>query len=126
MSIEAASVPTIDMRAITQIAEGDDAGAQFITQIIDVFLVDLSERLRALGLQMSADDRVGIRATAHAIKGSCGHFGALRLMELSAEVEDRARRKQTDGLKAAIDSMVAESERVRAALEAFRAGNVPP
>lgn len=108
------------MRAITQLAENDQLGAQFVADIIDVFLADLSERVRTIGLQMSHGDRAGIAATAHAVKGSCGHFGAVRLMELSREVEDRVRHEQTDGLQTAIDSMVAETERVRAALEAYR------
>jgi len=120
VSIETASVPAIDMRAITQLAEGDELGEQFVVEIIDVFLADLSKRVRAIGLQMSHDDRAGIAATAHAVKGSCGHFGAMRLMELSREIEGRLRHEQTDGLRILIDSMVAEAQRVRAALEAYR------
>ena len=120
MSIETTSVPAIDMRAITQLAESDELGGQFVAEIIGVFLADLTERVHAIGLQMSHDDRAGIAATAHAVKGSCGHFGALRLMELSHEIEGRARREQTDGLQTVIDSMVVEAQRVRAALEAYR------
>src|SRR5208337_5000172 len=120
MSIETASVPAIDLRAITQLAEGDELGEQFVAEIIDVFLADLSKRVCAIGLQMSHDDRAGIAATAHAVKGSCGHFGAMRLMELSREIEGRLRHEQTDGLRMLIDSMVAEAQRVRAALEAYR------
>jgi HPt (histidine-containing phosphotransfer) domain-containing protein len=93
VSIETASVPAIDMRAITQLAESDELGEQFVAEIIDVFLTDLSERVRAIGLQMSHDDRGGIAATAHAVKGSC-------------------------------DSMVAETARVRAALEAYRSSQM--
>jgi HPt (histidine-containing phosphotransfer) domain-containing protein len=121
VSIEPSSVPAIDMIAITQLAESDEQGDEFIAEIIEVFLADLSKRVQSIGLQTSQGDRVGIAATAHSIKGSCGHFGAARLMELSREVEDRAKRQQTDGLQTAIDSMIAETERVRAALEAYRA-----
>ena len=124
MRIETASVPAIDMLAIAQLAESDELGEQFVTEIIGVFLTDLTERVHAIGLQMSRDDRAGIAATAHAIKGSSGHFGALRLMELSHEIEGRARHGQTDGLQTAIDSMIAETERVRAALEAYRSSNM--
>jgi HPt (histidine-containing phosphotransfer) domain-containing protein len=125
-NIETASAPAIDMRAITQLAENDELGEQFVADIIDVFLADLSECVRTIGLQMSHGDRAGIAATAHAIKGSCGHFGAVRLMELSREIEDRVRHGQTDSLQTAIDSMVAETERVRAALEAYRSDRVRP
>jgi HPt (histidine-containing phosphotransfer) domain-containing protein len=126
VDIEPANVPVIDMRSITQLAEGDELGDQFIAEIINVFLGDLSERVGAIGLQMSCNDCAGMKATAHAIKGSCGHFGAVRLMELSGEIEDLAGREQVDGLQAAIDSMVAETERVRAALEAYRSKRARP
>ncbi len=119
VSIETASLPAIDMRSIIQLAEGDELGEQFVGEIIGVFLGDLSERVRKIGLQMTQGDHPGIAATAHAIKGSCGHFGAASLLELSSQVEACARRGPTDGLQAAIDSMIAETERVRAALEAY-------
>ena len=119
------TVPAIDMRSITQLAEGEELGDAFVAELIFVFLGDLSERVSAIGLQLDTGDCAGIKSTAHAIKGSCSHFGAKRLMELSAEVEERAKRQQTDSLNSAIDSMLAEAERVRAALEAFRADNVP-
>ncbi len=121
VSIETASVPAIDMRAISQLAAGDEHGEQFVTEIIGVFLSDLSERVRTIGLQMTQGDHAGIAATAHAIKGSCGHFGAASLLELSSQVEARARREPTDGLQTSIDSMISETERVRAALEAYGA-----
>jgi HPt (histidine-containing phosphotransfer) domain-containing protein len=112
------------MRSISELVEGDEQREQFITEIIGVFLHDLNERVCKIGLQMTQGDHAGIAATAHAIKGSCGHFGAARLMELSREVEARARRKPTDGLQTAIDPMVAETERVRAALEAYLSDHV--
>jgi HPt (histidine-containing phosphotransfer) domain-containing protein len=125
VSTETTSVPAIDMRAITQLAESDELGDQFIAEIIEVFLADLSERVRTIGLQLSRNDRVGVAATAHAIKGSCGHFGASHLVELSRELEDRARREPNGDIQPAFDSMVTETERVRAALEAYRSGHAP-
>jgi len=120
MSTETAIVPAIDMRAITQLAEGDEMGDQFVAEIIEVFLADLSERVLTIGLQIKQGDRAGVAATAHAIKGSCSHFGAARLVELSQQLEDRARREPTGDIELAIFTMVAETERVRAALEAFQ------
>jgi HPt (histidine-containing phosphotransfer) domain-containing protein len=123
VSIDPASVPAIDMRAISQLAESDDTGDQFIAEIIEVYVADLSERVRKISLQMNEGDSSAVAATAHAIKGSSGHFGAAHLIELSREIEDRARRKQTDGLQTNIDSLIEEAERVRAALEAFRSNH---
>jgi histidine phosphotransfer protein HptB len=126
VSSETATVPAIDMRAILQLADNDDTGDQFVAEIIKVFLDDLSERVLTIGLQMKQGHRAGIAATAHAIKGSCGHFGAVRLMELSRELEDRARHEPAADLEVAIFTMVAETERVRIALETFRSTNAEP
>jgi HPt (histidine-containing phosphotransfer) domain-containing protein len=125
VSMESPSVPAIDMRTITDLADADESGDKFIAEIIEVFLADLRERVRTIGSQMRNNDHAGIAATAHAIKGSCGHFGAEHLMKLSRELEDQARSKQSDQLQAALDSMVAETERVRAALEAYRSDHAP-
>lgn len=124
MGNEHKSADAIDMRAIAQLAESDDTGAQFVTEIIGVFLTDMAERISTIGTRMSQGDRAGVAAAAHAIKGGCSHFGATRLMELSAHLERRAKSadEPVEGIEAAIESMIAESERVRAALEAFRAG----
>ena len=126
VSSETTSPPAIDMSAIMQLADNDDAGDQFVAEIIKVFLSDLSERVLTIGLQMKQGDRAGVAATAHAIKGSCGHFGALRLMELSRDLEDQARRQPAGAIEVAILTMVAETERVRTALEAFRSANTSP
>lgn len=125
MSDESKSAAPIDMRALTQLAEGDEMGAQFLTEIIEVFLADLGERVGKIGVNMSQGDRAGVAAGAHAIKGSCSHFGAAHLMELSRQLEERAKRSHepAEDIEAAIESMVVESERVRAALEAYRAGH---
>jgi HPt (histidine-containing phosphotransfer) domain-containing protein len=125
VTTETTRVPTIDMSAIMQIADNDDVGDQFIAEIIKVFLADMIERVRTIRLQMSQHDRAGIASTAHAIKGSCGHFGAANLVELSRVLEDRAKREPTGDLQMAIDSMIAETERVRAELEAFRRDKPP-
>jgi HPt (histidine-containing phosphotransfer) domain-containing protein len=122
VKVEATRVPAIDMRVISQLAEDDKLGQQFIEEIIDVFLGDLSERVRAIGSQVRSNDSAGIKMTAHAIRGSCSHFGAVRLMELSGEIEEKVKSGQTAGLQTAIDSMVLETRRVRAAVKAFRAG----
>ena len=123
MSSATTTIPAIDMSAIMQLADNDDTGGQFIADIIKVFLDDLSERILTIGLQMKQGDRSGVAATAHAIKGSCGHFGAARLMDLSRALEDQARREPAGDLEVLIFTMVAETERVRTALEAFRSTN---
>jgi HPt (histidine-containing phosphotransfer) domain-containing protein len=107
------------MRALSRVAE-NCPGEEFITNIIEVFLADMSERVSAAGLLMSQDDGAGLAATAHALKGGCGHFGAVLLMQLCGAIEDQVRKQQPDGIHAAVNSMIAEAQRVRDALIAFR------
>ena len=63
---------------------------------------------------------------AHAIKGSCGHFGALLLLQVTRDLEIVAKKDQTGPLQPAIDAMIEEAERVRAALEAYRSERSAP
>jgi len=117
---EAPGAPAIDMRTISEFAATDEAGAEFIANIIEVFLRDMGERLRMAVEQVGRGDNAGLAATAHALKGSCGHFGAVRLMKLCAAIEDQVKSKQTGGMRAAVDCMIAEADRVREALKAYR------
>jgi HPt (histidine-containing phosphotransfer) domain-containing protein len=125
MNNEPTDAPTIDMQSITQLAEGDGLGQKFVAEIIDLFLADLGERVSKISVQMNLGDYDPIAPMAHAIKGSCGHFRAMRLMDLASELEDKVRTKHTKGLQAASDAMVAQAERVRAALEAYKSEHLP-
>jgi len=123
---ETPDVSAIDMRAICEFADSDESGEDFIGNIIAVFLADMGERVRLACAQVGAHDNAGLAATAHAIKGSCGHFGAVHLMQLCGAIEEQFRKGKTDGITAAVTSMIAETERVRAALKAYRYNRPAP
>jgi len=118
--------PVIDMTAITKVAEADEPGSNFLVDIIEVFLSDLAKRIGSIKLALQRSDDALMGATAHSIKGSCGHFGARYLMELCGDVEARAQRGETRGLDVTVNSLIAESERVRAALQIYRHKPAPP
>jgi HPt (histidine-containing phosphotransfer) domain-containing protein len=117
---DSAGIPTIDMSAIVKMGDEGNEGIEFVVNLISIFLQDMSQRVVKIGNQATAKDTVGIAASAHAIKGSCSHFGALPLMALCGKLESQARRGEIDGIELLIESMVAETERVRTALEAYR------
>ena len=112
--------PATDRAALARLAEIAPPGSNFVAEIIDAFLGDLTKRIGAIEEQMSVRGTAGIAATGHSLKGSCSHFGARRMMQLCADLEEIARAGKTDGLRAAVDSMVAESERVRAELQEYK------
>lgn len=59
--------------------------------LLDTFLADSEERLRALREAQLADDAQAIRLAAHSFKGSCSNMGALLLAGLCRQLEDAGR-----------------------------------
>jgi HPt (histidine-containing phosphotransfer) domain-containing protein len=116
----ATETPAIDMSAIAKMGEEGEPGNDFITQITTIFLKDMDERVATIGSQLEAKDLDGIMATAHALRGSCSHFGAIRLMGLCGQIESRARRSPVEEIEPLIRSMLVETERVRFAIEVYR------
>ncbi len=121
--ILAASPPpndtAIDMPTMSKLEEIGDTG-NFVSELIEVFLADLASRIATINLQLEQDDKRGMSASAHAIKGSCGHFGAKRLMELCAAIEAQVRRGQAESMELGVKATVAEAVRVREALLAYQ------
>ena len=110
--------PAIDPVALRHLEAAADDGPEFVRQLIAVFLADLDDRVAAMRSGVGAGDANSIANAAHALKGSCGHFGAKRLLALCRELEADARAGSTDGSAAAIiDSIEGECARVRGALE---------
>lgn len=112
--------PAIDQAALARLAEIAPPGSNFMIEIIEAFLGDMTERVAALEGQVAIRDMAGIAATGHKLKGSCSHFEARGLMQRCVELEGIARSGDTEGLQAAIDCMVAETERVRSELQEYR------
>lgn len=112
--------PAIDKAALARLAEIAPPGSNFMIEIIEAFLGDMTERVAAIEGQVGIRDMAGIAATGHKLKGSCSHFGARGLMQRCVELEGIARSGNTGGLQAAIDCMVAETERVRSELQEYR------
>ena len=56
-------------------------------ELLDIFLADSEERLKAL---RAADSAALLVETAHSFKGSSSNMGALRLTELCRQLEQQA------------------------------------
>jgi two-component system sensor histidine kinase/response regulator len=112
-----AEPPAVDPEALIHLEAAADDGPEFVRDLIGVFLADLENRLAAMRSSVAAGDATAVAHAAHALKGSCGHFGAKRLLMLCRELETLARAGTTDGAAAMIDAIERESVRVRRALE---------
>jgi two-component system, sensor histidine kinase and response regulator len=110
--------PAVDPAALRSLESAADDGPEFLRQLITVFLSDLGDRVAAMRSGVGAGDPTSVAYAAHALKGSCGHFGAKRLLALCRELEAQARAGSTDGpITAIIDSIELECARVRIELE---------
>ncbi len=105
--------PVVSREELLQRVEGD---MKLLHELLDVFLEDLPMRLRTLRDALDQDDLEGVRAGAHAIKGSVSTFAAAAAFEAASQLEDLACGGTRDGLKQAIDVLEQEISRLQPAL----------
>jgi PAS domain S-box-containing protein len=99
-------------------AIGDDCG--LLTALIDTFQRDVPRLVEGArrGLQQGQAEEV--RRAAHTLKSNGATFGAMRLSELSRELESLAGSGTLEGAADLIARLEAEYDRVRVALETVR------
>jgi HPt (histidine-containing phosphotransfer) domain-containing protein len=108
--------------ALVALSPGDNGA--FVRELIDIFLQDSRPRLEEIENSLTQGDTTTASRAAHAIKGSCGNFGATRLhassltMEKTAERGDlEAARALLPGLREDYEATLRELEKVRARLQ---------
>lgn len=97
--------------------------ADFMGEIIDVYLADAPKRLDDLRAAHASGDRQGFTRAAHTLKSSSSYVGAKRFAELAAAIE----RASPDAAGADLAGQIARLEQeyvhVKAALEEVRSGS---
>jgi len=109
--------PTIDRATFEDLEQ--TAGAEFVTELVDTFLVEAPRMLDELRRALAANEVDKFRRTAHSLKSNSNTFGALTLGAMARELElsgmDPA--KAND---AKLDAVAAEYSKVAAALAELR------
>jgi len=82
-------------------------GAEGARQMVDLFVVSLSERRAELAQASAADDLDGVRRAGHTIKGMAAAAGAARISEFGMRLQ-HAEWNEVSGLIAALDLESAE------------------
>jgi len=113
MSTEA----TIDATVFQELQ--DEAGAEFVVELVSTFLEEAPPMLAALRAARDAGDAERLRRNAHSLKSNGRTFGATRLADLSLALERDGLASATDDVLAAVDD---EYARVAAALTAMTHG----
>jgi HPt (histidine-containing phosphotransfer) domain-containing protein len=112
-TVEQSGPPVLDpevMATFRQLTEGSDV--DFISNMIEPALEDVSKRLTQIDDGISAMIYQDIFHEAHTIKGSCGYVGAMRLSAAAAKLEKIA--KDESGEQ---DEMLALLEEMRIELD---------
>jgi CheY-like chemotaxis protein len=110
----------LDPGALETLRSMDATDPGFMAKIIELFLADLTERLIALKAAADARDGPALKSFAHALKGSCGHFGATRFAALCRAMEQVGLQRPVGDPNDVLRALEAEAGRVRSALETAR------
>jgi len=89
----------------------------FIARLIDVFLEDTTRQLAAIAAAVSQNDAQKLAHAAHALKGSCGNVGAMRMVERCQALETVGHAGSVAGAATLVTQLQEEFARVRRALE---------
>lgn len=91
-----------------------DAGDDVLTEIVGSWESEATRHLSAAKEGMKEGDANKVKASAHALKGSCGNMGVARMAELGRQLE--AQVTQPAEASAILTEMQAEFDRARALL----------
>ena len=89
-----------------------------LRELVDAFFEDTHERLAKLRTALADDDRHVVSAVGHALRGSCGTYGAAGMAELCGALESLAESGDLSGAAEVLDRLEAEFGRIRVALPA--------
>ncbi|MCL1908904.1 MAG: Hpt domain-containing protein [Holophagaceae bacterium] len=81
------SIPVLDAETLEQLIEIDGGELGLTTEMFGLFLADQPKRLSLLKGAIESNDITSIMEISHAIKGSAGTMGALRLRSVAAVLE---------------------------------------
>jgi CheY-like chemotaxis protein/HPt (histidine-containing phosphotransfer) domain-containing protein len=118
-----ADLLTFDRADLLRRLDGDD---ELMHDVIDLYLQDSPRLVDDIGAAIAANDAKAVRATAHRLKGAAGNLAATKLAEIAYDLELMGERDALVDAPSRWRDLQAEAARVKAALEAERAGKAQP
>lgn len=119
--VEAQLPPAVDRAVLEHLCElAPDRWPALLAELTDAFRVEARERLDILRIAAQAGNRAAAGQIGHSLKGMCSALGAVRMSDLSHEIELFATAgRDLPGWN--LDALEAEYCRVLDALEAAAA-----
>ena len=110
--------PTIDPATFAELQE--NAGAEFVVELVDTFLAEAPLMLDDLRSALAASDADRFRRAAHSLKSNANTFGALPLGALARELELTGLDCALAAGAGPLDALAGEYARVAVALAELR------
>jgi HPt (histidine-containing phosphotransfer) domain-containing protein len=120
LSAGAISKETISLARIDRLRNSMPGKDALIDELIDLFVADLPKRLGAIAHAVQRADAPALALQAHALRGGAANFGASRLDELCAKIEEAGVRGRFAETPAMLEEVTRESARVRDTLLTFK------
>jgi HPt (histidine-containing phosphotransfer) domain-containing protein len=111
------AIPVLDPAPLHALFTPDDPDV--LSGFVEQFLADGPDRLRRLLAAFEGGNAAGLRAAAHAFKGSASYMGARRLAAACGKLEQAATAGELAGAGALLQAVEDEFRAARAALEQF-------
>jgi PAS domain S-box-containing protein len=114
-TVPSTSGPAVDPKQFASFYQS--MGADFISEIIQVFNEDAPQLLEDLTWALSHDDAALFRRAAHSLKSNSAQFGAVKLSEMAKELEIIGKEGRLAEVSDKVALAAAEYEIVRKALQ---------
>ncbi len=107
----------LDADALANLSQLDPTGAnRLMRRVFTTYRSSMTRLLSQLAQARAQADPAGQRLVAHTLKSSSASVGALALSQLCGDAEQALREGRLDAVPALLDQLVAEAEKVDAAV----------
>ncbi|NYT02022.1 MAG: PAS domain S-box protein [Methanosarcinales archaeon] len=116
----------LDQRSLDRLRELQVEGEpEIIHELADLFLSHAPARIQAIIQAVEQRDADALLREAHSLKSSSANMGALRLSELSRQLEVMGRSSRMEGAKEKVEELGPEFRRVEVALASLKREGSP-
>src|SRR5512146_722080 len=105
----------IDPEVLAELRSLDPTG-EVLPTLLTQFLAETPQRLTAMRKALTKGDGIGMANTAHALKGSSGNMGAVRMLNLCNDLEAVCRANDLTAVKRLLDCLESDFAFVRVVL----------
>ena len=109
----------LDRSVLASLRELQDTGdPDIVAEVGGLFLEHSPQKVKAILQAVESRDANGLKTAAHSLKSSSAYVGAMRLSEMSRELEMMGRSKALEGAEEKAERLNREYKRVMMELEA--------